>query len=167
MRVRKRKMLKQILIVFFATFVPWIELRGAIPLGMVYGLPWYIAFLVAVLANLIVAIFAFFILREIVVILRKISFFDRIYSNYIEKLHKRAHGYVEKYGIIGLGLFIGIPLPGSGVYSGSVVAEIFGIRFRDYFIACIIGVFIAGSIITFLSLTGISLFGLIEGLFYK
>ena len=67
---------------------------------------------------------------------------------------KKVHKYVEKYGVLGLGLFIGVPLPGSGVYSGALAAYLLGFKFKEFFKAAIIGVLIAGVIITLISTAG-------------
>ena len=70
----------------------------------------------------------------------------------------------EKYGIIGLALFIGVPLPGSGVYSGALGAYLLGFNFKDYFKAAVLGVLIAATIVTIVSIFGN---GLIANLFLK
>ncbi|MEA3499505.1 MAG: small multi-drug export protein, partial [Candidatus Marinimicrobia bacterium] len=67
---------------------------------------------------------------------------------------RKVESKVEKYGEFGLALFIGIPLPGSGVYTGALAAFILGLDFKKFFIATVIGVFIAGILVTIATLTG-------------
>ena len=62
--------------------------------------------------------------------------------------------YVEKYGEIGVAIFIGIPLPGSGVYTGSMGSYLLGVSKKDFIIACILGVLIAGTAVTLITLFG-------------
>jgi len=88
----------------------------------------------------------------------KIKFIDRIYQKIVTRTQKRVHPYVEKYGLIGLGCFIGVPLPGSGVYSGALGAYLLGYKFKDYLRAAVVGVLIAGIVVTLVSVSGNSAF---------
>ncbi|KYK26259.1 hypothetical protein AYK26_05625 [Euryarchaeota archaeon SM23-78] len=74
-------------------------------------------------------------------------------------MQKKSKKYVEKYGELGLAIFIGIPLPGSGVWSGALAANIFGLKFRKYLVASIIGVLIAGIMVTIIMVSGAEVFG--------
>lgn len=70
------------------------------------------------------------------------------------KLQQAIQVYIQKYGIMGLALFIGIPLPGSGVYSAALGAYVLGFKFKDYLVATILGVLIAGIIVMLVSTAG-------------
>ena len=85
------------------------------------------------------------------------KFIKKIYDKTIERVHKKTKKFIDKYGELGLALFIALPLPGSGVYSGALAAYIFGVNKKDFFLATIIGVFIAATIVTILSILGLFL----------
>jgi uncharacterized membrane protein len=107
-----------------------------------------------VITNIILAPIIYFFLDKIIHFFFFIKPFKKTYDYYITKTQKKIHKYVEKYGEIGVAIFIGIPLPGSGVYSGALAAYILGMNYKDFIKAAIIGVLIAGIIVTIISLTG-------------
>ena len=111
-------------------------------------------FLVCVITNIVLAPIVYFILDNFVGLFTKIKFIDRIYQKIVIRTQRRVHKYVEKYGVLGLALFIGVPLPGSGVYSGALAAYLLGFRKRDFFMAAVIGVLIAGTIVLLVSTAG-------------
>jgi len=130
------------------TIVPWIELRGAIPVGILqYGLDPVKVFLAATFMNVMIILPLFIFLDWFFHIIEKIPLFDRI----ISRIQRKAGPYVEKYGEVGLALFVGMPLPGTGAYSGSLAAHILGIKNRRAYIGIASGVVIAGVIITLAS----------------
>lgn len=147
--------LNPILLIILWTLVPALELRASIPIGIIgYNIAWPIVFLVAVAANIILAPIVYFFLDKVVHIFLRIKWINKIYSKHIERTQKRIRPYVEKYGHYGLALFIGVPLPGSGVYTGMFAAYLLGIGYKKSFLAAIIGVLIAGIIVTLISVTG-------------
>ena len=91
--------------------------------------------------------------------MRKFKWFEKIYKKIITRPQRRIKKYVDKYGELGVGLFIAIPLPGSGVYTGALGAYALGLKFKKFIIADLIGVIIAGIIVTILSLSSKGLFG--------
>ena len=142
------------------TLLPFLELRASIPYGILLGYPWWVVFVVCILFNIILAPLTYLFWNKIIHLLRWIKFIDNIYKKTIERVQKKARKYVDKYGELGLAIFIGIPLPGSGVWSGALAANIFGLKFRKYIIASIIGVLIAGIIVTIIMVSGAEVFGL-------
>ena len=88
----------------------------------------------------------------------KIPFIGRIYDKIVVRTQKRIHEKVEKYGEWGLALFIGVPLPGSGVYTGALAAFLLGISTRKFLIAAVLGVLIAGTAVLIVTLTGVESF---------
>ena len=95
-----------VLILIAITFLPWIELRGSIPAGIAMGLdPWFVLSLVLFL-NIILFFPIYFGLRFIYSFFSRWSFFERI----VTKIRIKGEPYVKKYGVIGVGIFIGIPL---------------------------------------------------------
>lgn len=138
--------------VFFTAAAPISELRGAIPLAIIHlDISWPLAFLVAFAGNLLPVPFLLLFLGPISRLLSKIKVFETI-INWIFRLSRRRGGIVEKHGLIGLVLFVAIPLPITGAWTGSIIAFLFGLRFRHAFPAIILGMFIAGVIVTTLSL---------------
>jgi len=141
--------------------VPFLELRASIPYGILaLGEPWLLVFTVSVIANILLGIILYPFIDFIMSIIRKIRMLDRLYRYYVEKTQRKIEKLVEKYGEFGLAVFIGIPLPGSGVYSGSVAAYLIGLGYKRFIIANIIGVLIAGVIVTMAVVSGSSAFSL-------
>jgi len=146
--------MENLLWIILITLVPWIELRGSIPVGIGLGLDPWLVFIFAVIFNILIFFPIFFGMRFIYRFLSKWKFFERI----VTRVRKKGKPYVKKYGVIGLGIFIGIPLPGSGVYSGTLLAWLLGMEWKKAFMAAVIGVLIAGSIIFAASMGVLSIF---------
>lgn len=137
------------------TFLPFLELRASIPYG-IFNTNFTVAqvFFICAIANIALAPILYLFVNYVMHIFLKIKFIDKIYQKLVARTQRRVHPYVEKYGVLGLALFIGVPLPGSGVYSGALGAYLLGFKFRDYLIAAIIGVLIAGLVVMLVSVTG-------------
>ena len=138
-------MLKEIAVTFFISMVPVIELRGAIPAGIAAGLSPAAAFVVSVLGNLVPVPFILLLIRRIFDWLRDTKTFGPL----IEKLERRAHlkgRLVKKYRVPGLILLVGIPLPGTGAWTGALVAALLDIRLKSAVPAIFAGLLIAGAI---------------------
>jgi len=140
--------------VFLVAAAPISELRGAIPLAILdLDISWHVAFLVAIAGNLLPVPFLLLFLGPVSRLLSKVKVFE-IIINWIFRLSRRRGGIVERYGLIGLVLFVAIPLPITGAWTGSIVAFLLGLRFRRAFPAIVLGVFIAGVIVTTLTVIG-------------
>jgi len=125
----------------FITLLPGVELRGSIPYGiLVLGLDPALVFLLVVTLNVLLVIPTYFVVFYLFPHLRRIVLLDRL----IARVQKKAGRYVDKYGFLGLMIFVGIPLPGSGIYSGVIAAHFLGIKKRKAIPAMTIGVIIAG-----------------------
>ena len=137
------------------TFIPALELRASIPLG-VFGMReemgWPAVVLVCVLANIVLGWIVFLVMAPVFTFIRKWGWFERNIWKILERTRHRIHPYVEKYGEFGVAVFIGIPLPGSGVYTGAFGAYLLGLGKRKFMIANVIGVLIAAVAVTALSL---------------
>lgn len=157
-------MIKEILWIILLTFLPFLELRASIPYGIVMGIDWKIVFLIAVIVNILLAPLLWFFVNYVMHLFLHIKFIDKIYQKIVLKTQKKVHPYVEKYGVYGLAVFIGIPLPGSGVYSGTLGAYLLGFNFKNFIKAAILGVLIAGVIVTSVTIFGE---GAIRALFLK
>ena len=168
-------MMDKILTLVLLTLLPFLELRYSIPAGILsgqvplpfgmhltgYGMHWLLVFIVCVITNIILGIIIYFLLDKFVHYLLRFKVFRKPYNKIITHSQKKIQKYVDKYGEIGVAFFIGIPLPGSGVYSGALGAYALGLSFKKFIIADIIGVIIAGILTTTITLVGIGAFSLI------
>ena len=146
-----RKHMKHGLIVFLVSMVPLIELRGAIPAGIAAGLDPWLACGAAIFGNLLPVPFIILLVRQVFDRLRKHAFF----APKIDALERRAHlkgRLVRKYRLLGLMLFVAIPLPGTGAWTGALIAAFLNIRLRHALPAITLGLLIAGSLVTLMTL---------------
>ncbi|MFC2070061.1 COG2426 family protein [Chloroflexota bacterium] len=148
------------LVVLIVSALPIFELRGGIPVAMgMFHFSWYYAFLLAVIGNLIPVPFLLLFFNTFYRLLGRIGFIRRYFDWILERTRQRGK-MVEKYERIGLMLFVAIPLPVTGAWTGSLAAIIFGIRFKYAFLSILAGVLIAGAIVTCLSYFGLNLYGM-------
>ena len=141
-------MIKEALITFFMAMVPVIELRGAIPYGVIAGLSVPAAFIIAVTGNLVP-------IPVLVVFTRKVFEWLRTKSDRLDRMVSRLESKAEKnqevvnrYKFWGLVLLVAIPLPGTGAWTGALVAAMMDMRLKNAMPAIILGVIIAGIIVT-------------------
>ena len=131
------------------SMVPIIELRGGLPFGVALGLPYYLAFPAAVLGNIIPAPFIIIYIRRIFLLMRR--YMPRL-NGLVDKLEQKAHlkgQKVQRYQYIGLWLFVAIPLPGTGAWTGALVASFLNMPLRKALPSIFLGVITAGLIMTF------------------
>ena len=148
-------MFNKIAYMVFITMLPFLELRASIPYGInVLRMPWPTVFIVCIIANILIGILIYFLLDKFVHLFLRYKIFSKPYNHIVLKTQKNIQKSVDKYGELGVALFIGVPLPGSGVYSGALGAYVIGLNFKKFIIADIIGVLIAGTIVTIIS-TGV------------
>ena len=146
------------LLTMLVSMIPIIELRGGLPFGVALGLPYYLAFPAAVAGNLIPAPFIIVYIRRVFELMRK--YLPRL-NGLVDKLEKKAHlkgKKVQKYQYLGLWLFVAIPLPGTGAWTGSLAAAFLGMRLKKAMPAVVLGVLTAGCIMLGLTHVGINLF---------
>jgi len=142
------------LVVLIISALPIFELRGALPVAInLFHFPWYYAFLLAIIGNLIPVPIILLFLNAIVRCLSKVGFFDR-FLRWLFEHTKRQGEIVKRYGRIGLALFVAVPLPVTGAWTGSLVAVLLGLKFKHAMLSIFIGILIAGVIVTCLSLLG-------------
>ncbi len=136
------------------TFVPGIELRGSLPLSILYyhNSP-FVSFFVLTTFNILIVPVVFLLWDVAIFLADKIKIIDI----YLAKLRRRSEKAVEKYGFWALALFVAIPLPGTGAYTGAFIAELFGMNKRKAFLSVAIGVFIAGLLVMLMSVGVFSL----------
>ncbi|NYT00435.1 MAG: small multi-drug export protein [Methanocellales archaeon] len=138
--------------VILVAAMPISELRGAIPVAMMYGFDPWTAYILSVIGNLIPVIPLLLWLEPVSNKLRRYNSWDRFFDWLFKRTHRRHSEYFEKYGTIALSLFVAIPLPVTGAWTGCAAAFVFGIKFRHAFPAIILGVMVAGVIVALTSL---------------
>lgn len=137
------------LIVFLVSMVPLIELRGAIPIGMASGVPIVPLYILAILGNMLPVPFIFFFARKILVWGSNKKFIGKFFTFCLEKGERGGKKLQEKAGrglFIALLLFVGIPLPGTGAWTGTLAASLLDMDFKSSIIAVMLGVVLAGII---------------------
>lgn len=154
--------ISDILAVLVIAASPISELRGAIP-AAVFGFhfPWYYAYIFSIIGNLLPVPFLLYFLNTIIRTLSKIGVLDRILGRLSENARKRGK-IIEKYERIGLVLFVAIPLPVTGAWTGCLAAVLLGLRFKYSLVSISIGVLIAGIIVTSITLLGWNILGLLS-----
>ena len=146
------------LFTMLVSMIPIIELRGGLPFGVALGLPYYLAFPAAVLGNLLPAPFIIVYIRRLFTLLRK--YFPKL-NGLVDRMEQKAHRKskkVLKYQTFGLWLFVAIPLPGTGAWTGSLVAAFLEMRLKRALPAVVLGVLTAGCIMLGLTHVGVNLF---------
>lgn len=132
-----------ILITFCVAAVPFVELRGSIPLGAGMGLGFFECVLVSIIGNMLPVIFIILFIRKIFDFCRKRNWFVK-QIKWLENRVMKKSAVVKKYEAIGLSIFVGIPLPGTGAWTGALIAALLDIRLKDALPAIFLGVVIAG-----------------------
>jgi len=140
--------MKTILITLLWAMAPVSELRVAIPYAWSQGMNHTLAYVLSVIGNIIPVVPLLLFLGPVSKFLRRFRPFDKFFSWWFSHTLRRSR-LVEKYEALGLVLFVMIPLPITGAWTGSVAAFLLGIRFRFAFPAIIVGVLLAGIIVSF------------------
>ena len=170
-------MIQQMIILILLTGLPLFELRFSIPVAILggtvelpfhievsgFGWSWYSAFLFCVVVNIFLGPVVFAGINLTSKYLLKIPLCKKIFEILVARSRKKVEKLVARFGTLGVALFIGVPLPGSGSYSGALGAWVLGLTPLQFFKANILGVLIAGSLVTIATVTGESLFKLITG----
>ena len=147
------ELLREIIVIIISA-LPIAELRGAIPVAIqTLDFPWYYAYFLAIIGNMLPVPFILLFIEAAVRLLSKIAVFERFFSWLFERTMRRSK-IIQRYKRIGLVLFVAIPLPVTGAWTGSLAAVLFGIGFRQAFFSILVGVLIAGVIVTCLTLLG-------------
>ncbi len=148
-----------IVILVLITLIPTLELRASIPFGILKAdMPWWGVVVVCVTTNIILGPLVYLFLDKVMVLLLRFGWLNRAYQRTVVRTQRRIQNSVDRYGELGVALFIGIPLPGTGSYSGALGAYLIGLGYRKFIIANVIGVLIAGTIVTAVALSGVEVF---------
>ncbi len=140
--------------------LPIAELRGAIPAGIGgWGLDWWVAAPLAIIGNMIPVFFILWWIEPVSKWLRKhFAFFDRFFEWLFERTRKKFYNKYEKWGNLALIVFVAIPLPVTGAWTGSLAAFLFGIPFKKALPLITVGVIIASIIVTLLTVGAVAIF---------
>ncbi len=148
-------MLKKYLIVFLISMVPLIEIRGAVPYAVGFELPLVPSYIVAIIGNMIPVPFIFLFARKILEWGKDKKVIGKFFTWCLEKGEKGGRKLEEKAGrglYIALLLFVGIPLPGTGAWTGTLAASMLNMDFKKSTFAVLAGVLLAGTIMLLASL---------------
>jgi uncharacterized membrane protein len=136
--------------------LPISELRGGIPVGVALGLGIFAAFLIAVISNFFVIPIVFFFLDYLHEHFLKIKIYNKIFNKYIEKKRTKLEKHIgTKWEFVMLMLFVGIPLPITGAYTGTLLAWFFKVPRNKAYKALSLGILIAGIIVSLVVILGI------------
>ncbi len=156
---------KQYIIIFLISMVPLIELRGAIPYAIGFGLPILPSYIICIVGNMIPVPFIFFFARKVLEWGADRPVIGKFFKFCLEKGHKGGEKLQEKAGrglFVALLLFVGIPLPGTGAWTGTLAASLLDMDFRSSVIAVLLGVILAGII---MGVASAGLFGAVGAVF--
>lgn len=149
--------------IFFVSMMPLVELRLAVPMGIAMGLPVLPVYLVSIIGNMIPVPFIFLYARKLLLWGQDKVFIGKFFSFCLrkgeragEKLKAKANSGI----IIALILFVGIPVPGTGAWTGTLAASILNLDFKSSVIACMLGVLISGIIMGLVSMGLFSFIGI-------
>ena len=138
------------LVCFIISMVPIIELRGGLIIAAIKGIPLFRAIGVCIAGNIIPVPFILLLITPIFTWLKK----TKLFKPMVEKLETKSMGKsdkIKKYEFVGLMLFVGIPLPGTGAWTGSLIASLLNIKFKKAFPAVVLGLFMATTIMCIIS----------------
>ena len=153
------------LIIFFISMVPLIELRGAIPYAVGFGLPLVPSYIICILGNMLPVPIIFLFARKVLEWGADKPVIGKFFSWCLEKGQKGGRKLQEKAGkglFIALLLFVGIPLPGTGAWTGTLAASILDMDFKSSVLAVMLGVLLAGII---MGVASMGVFGALGAVF--
>ena len=146
------------IIVFVISLLPILELRGGLIAAALLGLDPLPSYIISIIGNLLPIPFILLLINKILDGMRNSKHFNKI-AKWLDKKVEKHKGQIEKYGYLGLVLFVGIPLPGTGAWTGSLIASVLEMDRKKTFLAVVIGVIMASIIMMLLS------FGILANIF--
>ena len=154
-------LLKHYIMIFFVSMVPIVELRGAIPISQGFGLPLLQSYIICVIGNMLPVPVIFFFARKVLIWGKDKKFIGGFFTWCLDKGERGGEKLKEKAGkglYVALLLFVGITLPGTGAWTGTLAASFLDMDFKKSVIACMGGVLLAGVIMGVGSVAGVSFF---------
>ena len=158
-------MLKKLLITFLISMVPLVELRGAVPIAVGMGVPLWAAYIVAVIGNMLPVPFIFLFARKFLEWGKNKKLIGKFCNWVLKKGEKGGKKLTEKTGqsvYFALLLFVGIPLPGTGAWTGTLAASLLDLNWKKSVLCIMAGVMLAGAI---MGLASMGVFGALSQLF--
>ena len=154
-------MLKHYIMIFFISMVPLIELRGAIPYSQYYGLPIVTSYIICIIGNMVPIPIIYLFARKVLIWGADKPVIGKFFTFCLEKGEKGGKKLQEKAGrglFLALLLFVGIPVPGTGAWTGTLAASILDMDFKSTVAAVLLGILLAGVITMTLSFVGVNIF---------
>ncbi|MEG1886849.1 MAG: small multi-drug export protein [Oscillospiraceae bacterium] len=145
-----RESLPRELVIFIVSMLPILELRGGLIAAAILDVSWFVAFPICVIGNMLPIPFILLFLKKVFELLKKFKYTRRLVL-WLETKANQKSGKLHKYRFWGLFLFVGIPLPGTGAWTGALVADAVDIRIKHSFPIIFAGVIAAGLIISIIS----------------
>lgn len=157
-------MLKRYLLCFLVSMVPFVELRGGVPIAVGMGLNYFSALAVCVIGNMLPVPLIYLFAREVLLWGSHKKYIGKFFTYCLDKGERGGQKLKKKAGqgglFVALMLFVGIPIPGTGAWTGTLAASFLDMGFKSTSAAVSLGVLIAGVIMGLVSLTGVHVFGL-------
>ena len=138
------------LLVFIISLLPILELRGGLLAAALLGLDPIPSYIISIIGNILPIPFILLLINKVLDWMRKSKHFKGI-ANWLYKKVEKHKGQIEKYGYLGIVLFVGIPLPGTGAWTGSLIASVLEMDKKKTFLAVLAGVFLASIIMMAIS----------------
>lgn len=145
-----RDALPKELVVFIISMIPILELRGGLIAAAILGVEWAVAFPICVIGNMLPIPFILLFIRKILDWLKKFPKFKKL-TDWLEQKAEKGGKQIEKYSFFGLLIFVGIPLPGTGAWTGALAANALNMRLKKSLPGIFFGVIMAGIIISILA----------------
>lgn len=150
--------MKSYILTFLVSMVPVVELRGAIPIGVSMGVPWWQAVIICMIGNMVPVPFIFFFARKVLEWGADKPVIGKFFTWCLKKGHHGGEKLTAKAGrgiYWAVFLFVGVPLPGTGAWTGTLAASLLDLDFKKTVAAVLCGVALAAVIITILTLCGV------------
>ena len=149
------------ILVFIISLMPILELRGGLIAAALLGLDPIPSYIISIIGNVLPVPFILLLITKILAWMKKskVKFFNKI-ANWLDEKVEKHKGQIEKFGYVGVILFVGIPLPGTGAWTGSLIASVLNMDRKKTFLAVLVGIFMASIIMMLLS------FGLIANVIH-
>ena len=157
-------MLKKYLTIIFISMVPLIELRGAVPIAVAMGLPYFTSLAVCVISNMLPVPVIYFFARKVLIWGKDKPYIGKFFTFCYEKGESGCRKLLSRTGkgglFVALMLFVGIPLPGTGAWTGTLAASFLDMGIKETTAAVSLGVLLAGIIMGIVSVSGVHFLGI-------
>jgi uncharacterized membrane protein len=150
--------------IFFGSMIPWIESRYVIPYAL-WEFNWELwqVFSLAILGNMLPIPFVLLFFKFVEKFLRKFRFWTKVMDWLFKRTRERTEGKIIKYEYLGLIIFVAVPLPFTGAWTGSLIAYLFDLKFSKSVLTILLGVIISATITVILYSTGLILWSSLNG----